>query len=75
MPIAKSLIELHGGTFALKSKVRVGTEVLVTLPPERVMAALAPVALPSSPPIQPQQGELPIVDERPRKKSLFRMGV
>src|SRR5690606_150174 len=40
LPIAKSLIELHGGTFALKSKVRVGTEVIVTLPPERVMTAL-----------------------------------
>ena len=40
LPIAKSLIDLHGGTFALKSKLRIGTEVIVTFPPERVMAAL-----------------------------------
>lgn len=53
LPIAKSLIDLHGGTFALKSKLRIGTEVLVTFPPERVMAALAPLEQPS-PPIQPQ---------------------
>ena len=44
LPIAKNLIDLHGGTFALKSKLRIGTEVIVTFPPERVMAALAPIA-------------------------------
>ncbi len=27
LPIAKSLVDLHGGTFTLKSKLRVGTEV------------------------------------------------
>jgi Histidine kinase-, DNA gyrase B-, and HSP90-like ATPase len=43
LPIVKSLIELHGGTFSLKSKLREGTEVVVTFPPERVMAALEPV--------------------------------
>jgi two-component system, cell cycle sensor histidine kinase PleC len=52
LPIAKSLVDLHGGTFTLKSKLRIGTEVLVTFPPERVMAALAPLAEPS-PSIQP----------------------
>jgi len=44
LPIVKSLIELHGGTFSLKSKLREGTEVIVTFPPERVMAALEPIA-------------------------------
>jgi two-component system cell cycle sensor histidine kinase PleC len=34
---------MHGGTFTLKSKLRIGTEVIVTFPPERVMSALAPV--------------------------------
>ena len=53
LPIAKNLIDLHGGTFALKSKLRIGTEVIVTFPPERVMSALAPLAEPA-PPIQPQ---------------------
>ena len=44
LPIAKSLVDLHGGTFTLKSKLRIGTEVIVTFPPERVVAAMAPVA-------------------------------
>jgi two-component system, cell cycle sensor histidine kinase PleC len=40
LPIVKGLIELHGGTFTLKSKVREGTEVIVVFPPERVIDAL-----------------------------------
>jgi two-component system, cell cycle sensor histidine kinase PleC len=40
LPIVKGLVELHGGTFTLKSKVREGTEVVVVFPPERVMDAL-----------------------------------
>jgi two-component system, cell cycle sensor histidine kinase PleC len=53
LPIVKSLIDLHGGTFSLKSKLRIGTEVIVTFPPERVMAALAPITEPA-PPTQPR---------------------
>jgi two-component system cell cycle sensor histidine kinase PleC len=52
LPIAKSLIDMHGGTFSLKSKLRIGTEVLITLPPERVMSALAPMAE-EAPALQP----------------------
>jgi two-component system, cell cycle sensor histidine kinase PleC len=61
LPIVKSLVELHGGTFSLKSKLREGTEVVVTFPPERVMAALEPVveARPplifDPPPLDPSQ--------------------
>ena len=40
LPIVKGLVELHGGTFTLRSKLREGTEVLVILPPERVMNSL-----------------------------------
>jgi two-component system, cell cycle sensor histidine kinase PleC len=40
LPIVKGLVELHGGYFSLTSKLRVGTEVLVILPPERVMDSL-----------------------------------
>ncbi|MFV0279194.1 MAG: sensor histidine kinase [Rhodoblastus sp.] len=40
LPIVKGLIEMHGGTFTLRSKVREGTEVIVIFPPERVMNAL-----------------------------------
>ena len=54
LPIAKSLVDLHGGTFTLKSKLRIGTEVVITFPPERVMSALAPLAEPA-PSIQAQQ--------------------
>jgi two-component system, cell cycle sensor histidine kinase PleC len=50
LPIVKGLVELHGGTFTLRSKLREGTEVVVVFPPERVMNALpkmAPVAAPA----------------------------
>jgi two-component system cell cycle sensor histidine kinase PleC len=53
LPIAKSLIDMHGGTFTLRSKLRVGTEVIVTFPPERVMSALAPMT-DDTPPLQPE---------------------
>ena len=33
LPIAKNLVDLHGGTFTLKSKLRIGTEVIVTFRP------------------------------------------
>jgi two-component system cell cycle sensor histidine kinase PleC len=44
LPIVKGLVELHGGTFTLKSKPREGTEVIVILPPERVMDSLPATA-------------------------------
>jgi two-component system cell cycle sensor histidine kinase PleC len=59
LPIAKSLVDLHGGTFTLKSKLRVGTEVIVALPPERIMAALAPLSEPA-PDLQPNEPPLPV---------------
>jgi two-component system cell cycle sensor histidine kinase PleC len=66
LPIAKSLIDMHGGTFTLKSKIRVGTEVIVTFPPERVMSALAPMHE-QSPPLQP--GPQDITDENARRRN------
>ncbi|WP_137045227.1 HAMP domain-containing sensor histidine kinase [Pseudolabrys sp. FHR47] len=79
LPIAKSLVDLHGGTFTLRSKLRIGTEVIVTFPPERVVAAMAPMAEPA-PPIAPQApapGE-PILNDderrRLRQRPLFRAG-
>jgi two-component system cell cycle sensor histidine kinase PleC len=41
LPIVKGLVDLHGGTFELTSKVREGTRVTVRFPPERVMSVLA----------------------------------
>ena len=67
LPIAKSLVDMHGGTFTLKSKLRIGTELIATFPPERVMAALPPLAEPA-PPIQPATP-----DPQKGRRSLFRM--
>jgi two-component system cell cycle sensor histidine kinase PleC len=77
LPIAKSLVDLHGGTFSLKSKLRIGTEVIVTFPPERVMAALAPI-VETAPPVQPQdQTDAPNTRPAPpsaiRRLPLFRL--
>lgn len=44
LPIVKGLVELHGGTFTLKSKVRVGTEAITIFPPSRIMDTLPRVA-------------------------------
>ena len=65
LPIAKSLIDLHAGTFTLKSKLRIGTEVVVTFPPERVMSALAPLSEPA-PSIQTQQPQTEAAASPPR---------
>jgi two-component system, cell cycle sensor histidine kinase PleC len=75
LPIAKSLIDMHGGTFTLKSKLRIGTEVIVTFPPERVMSALAPVAE-EAPPLQPENTTISTTDEksRPRNKPIMSAG-
>lgn len=43
LPIVKSLIELHGGTFELTSELRKGTDVRVFLPAKRVLATVAPL--------------------------------
>jgi two-component system cell cycle sensor histidine kinase PleC len=75
LPIAKNLVDLHGGTFTLKSKLRIGTEVVVTFPPERVVAAMAPMsqAAPSiTPPGEPVL--TPEEKQRLRRRPLFRMG-
>ena len=55
LPIVKGLIDLHGGTFTLRSKLREGTEVILTFPASRVMAALPPVD--DHLPLQPAIGQ------------------
>ena len=37
MPLAKHLIEMHGATLSLESKVNGGTTVTIFLPPERIV--------------------------------------
>jgi len=75
LPIAKSLIDMHGGTFTLKSKLRIGTEVVVTFPPERVMSALAPMSE-EAPPLQPDPVGPATSDEKPttRHKPIMSAG-
>ncbi|ACB95553.1 sensor histidine kinase [Beijerinckia indica] len=41
LPIVKGLVDLHNGTFSLKSRLHEGTEAIVVLPAERVLAANA----------------------------------
>ncbi|MBM3608544.1 MAG: HAMP domain-containing histidine kinase, partial [Alphaproteobacteria bacterium] len=53
LPIVKGLVELHGGVFTLKSQVRVGTEVIFIMPPQRVMSAL-PQFAGNAPPAAPE---------------------
>ncbi|MGA8961030.1 MAG: HAMP domain-containing sensor histidine kinase, partial [Pseudolabrys sp.] len=75
LPIAKSLVDLHGGTFTLKSKLRIGTEVTVTFPPERVVAAMAPMPETAPPIAAPNERNLPPNEkERFSRRPLFRAG-
>jgi two-component system, cell cycle sensor histidine kinase PleC len=50
LPIVKGLMDLHGGQFNLRSKLREGTEVIISFPPSRVMDTLSPIE--QSQPIQ-----------------------
>jgi two-component system cell cycle sensor histidine kinase PleC len=43
LPIVQGLVALHGGSFDIRSKLREGTEVLVTFPAARVMEELLPM--------------------------------
>jgi two-component system cell cycle sensor histidine kinase PleC len=65
---------MHGGTFTLKSTLRVGTEVIVTYPPERVMTALPRCG--RSPPLQPDRPPEGMTGDksRPRYKPIMNAG-
>jgi two-component system, cell cycle sensor histidine kinase PleC len=41
LPLAKQLVELHGGTLTIMSELGKGTTVFISLPPDRVMRAAA----------------------------------
>jgi signal transduction histidine kinase len=43
LPLAKDLVELHGGTLTVESEVNVGTAVTIALPAERIIAPPQPV--------------------------------
>ena len=46
LPLARQLVELHGGTFAIESTISVGTTVTFLLPASRVVAS--PAGLPAA---------------------------
>jgi len=73
LPIAKSLVDLHNGSFTLKSKLGVGTEVIVTFPPVRVMAALARLAepAPSIAPRAPSEKAHALAPKSPGRRRLL----
>jgi two-component system cell cycle sensor histidine kinase PleC len=43
LPIVQALMQMHDGSFELRSKLREGTEVIATFPQSRVMEALPPI--------------------------------
>jgi two-component system cell cycle sensor histidine kinase PleC len=43
LAIVKNLIEMHGGNLELKSQLRKGTDATISLPPSRVLHAMAPL--------------------------------
>jgi signal transduction histidine kinase len=45
LPLARQLIDLHGGRLILESEVNVGTTVTVYFPPERIIEAAAAKAV------------------------------
>jgi signal transduction histidine kinase len=44
LPLSKSLVELHGGTFAISSRPQHGTRITICLPRERVLPSEKPTA-------------------------------
>jgi two-component system cell cycle sensor histidine kinase PleC len=49
LPIVQALMQMHDGTFELRSKLREGTEVIASFPQSRVMEALPPIDSDPSP--------------------------
>ncbi|MGQ4272502.1 sensor histidine kinase [Terrihabitans sp. B22-R8] len=43
LPIVQGLVDLHGGTLSIKSRLRVGTTVTVSFPASRDVSALPPI--------------------------------
>ena len=43
LPIVQAIVEMHGGTFDLRSKLREGTEAIATFPASRVLEAMPPI--------------------------------
>ncbi|KAA0574856.1 response regulator [Azospirillum sp. B21] len=83
LPLTKRLVELHGGTLALRSTLGVGTTVTVRLPAARLLppeprqaprAAPAPVPIPAAPAPAPAPAVQPLsvllVDDDPTVRDM-----
>jgi two-component system, cell cycle sensor histidine kinase PleC len=65
LPIVQNLVNLHGGTFELKSELRKGTEAVVLLPKSRVLRSMPPL----QPLGQERHRQLQVADRRARPRS------
>jgi two-component system cell cycle sensor histidine kinase PleC len=76
LPIVRSLVMLHGGTFELQSELRRGTVGIVRFPAARVMAPMRPI-LPLGEERHKVRRRWSIIaaetPERPRRPRLFRL--
>ena len=43
LPIVQAIVDMHGGSFDLRSKLREGTEAIATFPASRVLEAMPPI--------------------------------
>lgn len=67
LPIVRSLIELHGGTFELKSELRKGTQAIIRIPARRVLNKMkAQQKLETQRPAQMPKQVKPTVPTAPR---------
>lgn len=57
LPIVQAIIEMHGGTFDLHSKLREGTEAIATFPASRVLEAMPPIEESESQPARAVGGQ------------------
>jgi two-component system cell cycle sensor histidine kinase PleC len=67
LPIVQNLIELHGGAFELLSELRKGTDAIVTLPKQRVLAAVPPLQ-----PLGQERHRDPTAGARPSRQGRLR---
>ena len=65
LPLTKRLVELHGGTLALRSTLGVGTTVTVRLPASRLLPAEPAPRAAGTPPVGPAAAPDPILDSAP----------
>ncbi|MEM8813405.1 MAG: HAMP domain-containing sensor histidine kinase [Pseudomonadota bacterium] len=50
LPIVQAIVDMHGGRFDLRSKLREGTEAIATFPATRVLEAMPPIEKDQQPP-------------------------